>query len=90
MTTTLQVRLDPKLKKEAQKIAKSLGLDLSSAIKMFLVQMTVEKGLPFYAGVERHLSPKEARYLAKLSSEAMNSKKTYTSVDAMFRDILGK
>ncbi len=45
--TTLNIRIDEKLKKQAAKTFASLGMDTSSAVKMFLTQTVIEKGLPF-------------------------------------------
>lgn len=45
--TTINIRIDEKLKKEAAKTLASLGMDTSSAIKMFLAQVVEHKGLPF-------------------------------------------
>lgn len=44
---TIQTRIDEKTKKKAQKILAKLGLDLSSAIKMYLVQIIAHQGIPF-------------------------------------------
>lgn len=90
MTTTLQVRIDPKLKKEAQKVAKSLGINLSKAVNMFLVQMTVEKAIPFRICTEHHLSPAKWRQLEKEVKWEMKHGKSYSSVDELFKDILGE
>lgn len=43
----LQIRLDDTLKKQAQDVVQRMGLDLSSAIRMFLAQLVKENGLPF-------------------------------------------
>lgn len=88
--TTLQVRIEPKLKKEAQKIAKSLGMDLSTAIKVFLMQMTVEKAMPFCPYTEHRFSPAQERKIKKEVEEAMLYGKSYSSADELFDDILGK
>ncbi len=45
--TTLNIRIDEKLKNNASEILNLMGLDLSSAIKMFLNQVVVKKGVPF-------------------------------------------
>lgn len=45
--TTLNITIDEKLKKQAAKTFASLGMDTSSAVKMFLTQTVIEKGLPF-------------------------------------------
>lgn len=43
----IQIRIDDTLKNEALAVVESLGLDLSSAIRMFLAQMVKENGFPF-------------------------------------------
>jgi DNA-damage-inducible protein J len=45
--TTLNIRIDEKLKNNAADVLQHMGLDLSSAIKMFLNQVVVKKGIPF-------------------------------------------
>ena len=44
---TLQIRIDDTLRRQASATAQEMGLDLSSAIRMFLTQMVKENGLPF-------------------------------------------
>ena len=44
---TLQIRIDDTLRRQAAETAQEMGLDLSSAIRMFLTQMVKENGLPF-------------------------------------------
>lgn len=45
--TTLNIRIDEKLKNNASVILEHMGLDLSSAIKMFLNQVVVKRSIPF-------------------------------------------
>lgn len=45
--TTLNIRIDEKLKNNASIVLGHMGLDLSSAIKMFLNQVVVKRGIPF-------------------------------------------
>lgn len=40
-------RVDPALKAEVEEICDALGLSLSQAITLFLVQVRQERGLPF-------------------------------------------
>ncbi|MCL2167349.1 MAG: type II toxin-antitoxin system RelB/DinJ family antitoxin [Clostridiales bacterium] len=47
MTKTIQVRVDDQLKESADKLFSSLGLDTSTAIRMFLVASMKEGGIPF-------------------------------------------
>lgn len=44
---TLQIRLDADLKEKAQAVAAGMGMELSSAIRVFLAQMVKEDGFPF-------------------------------------------
>lgn len=43
----LQIRVDNALACQAREVARGMGLDLSSAIGLFLRQMVAENGLPF-------------------------------------------
>ncbi len=43
----VQARVDKELKQEVSEIYESLGLDLPTAIRMFLVRSKIERGLPF-------------------------------------------
>lgn len=43
----LQIRINDSLKEQATSVLKEMGLDLSSAIRMFLAQVVTENGFPF-------------------------------------------
>lgn len=45
--TTLNIRIEENIKNKANKTLSSLGLDMSTAVKMFLHQVITENGLPF-------------------------------------------
>ena len=47
MAKTIQVRVDDQLKESADKLFSSLGLDTSTAIRMFLIASMREGGIPF-------------------------------------------
>ena len=46
-TTPTQVRIDANIKREATELFKTLGLDMSSAVNLFLHQCVLRGGLPF-------------------------------------------
>ena len=46
-TTNMSFRVDKKLKKQADALFKSLGLNTSVALNMFLAQCVHEQGIPF-------------------------------------------
>ena len=46
-TATVTVRLDPKVKRNAQKVLEKLGITTSQAVTMYFNQISEEQGLPF-------------------------------------------
>lgn len=56
-TSTFQMRINPEVKQEAEKIFAAQGLNLSDAINIFLQQSLNVEGLPFL------LSPENAEYM---------------------------
>lgn len=47
ITSAINVNVDSKVKDEATAILKDLGLNMSTAINMFLVQVVKREGIPF-------------------------------------------
>ncbi|WP_428816893.1 type II toxin-antitoxin system RelB/DinJ family antitoxin [Streptococcus agalactiae] len=45
--STVAVRVDVQLKDDATKLFQSLGLDMSTAVKMFLIQSVKTQSIPF-------------------------------------------
>ena len=45
--TTLSIRIEENIKAKAGKTLSAMGLDMSSAVKLFLNQVIKEDGLPF-------------------------------------------
>ncbi len=83
--TTINIRIDEKLKKDASKTLASLGMDTSSAVKMFLTQVVTEKGLPFTPSKDP--AKIRARWDRQVA-DALKNGKGYTDVKKMHRDIL--
>ena len=54
--TTITFKIDDETKKEATELYKSMGLDLSSALRLFLKQSLVTRSIPFVIKAEE-LSP---------------------------------
>lgn len=47
MSVTIQVRVDETVKNEAALVLANAGLNLSTAVRMFLVRVAKERALPF-------------------------------------------
>lgn len=88
--TTIQVRTKEKTKKNAMQILQKLGLDLSTAINMYLVQIIVKKGIPFEILTENGMTPAAERKILKEIEWAKKYGKRYASAEAMHKDILKK
>lgn len=82
---TLSIRIEEKTKKEAKKTLDALGLDLSSAVKLFLNQVVIEQGIPFKpsrtARQVREELDKEVVYALKYG-------KRYSKASEIFTDTL--
>ena len=50
-TANINVRTDAEIKAQAQKIFESIGLDLSTAVNLFLKQTVKVNNLPFVVGI---------------------------------------
>ena len=83
----LQIRIDDELKKQASTLFDELGLDLSTAVRMFLKKAVLEKGLPFDAKIDagglRMLAALEE--MQKKSKENGNSEITLDEINEEIR-----
>jgi DNA-damage-inducible protein J len=86
----LQIRIDHKTKVEAKAILDQLGLDMSSAVKMFFKQIINTKNIPFELRDENGLTLKKAEVLRESIVDAKNSTKTFKSGSALIKDALKK
>ncbi|WP_294160628.1 type II toxin-antitoxin system RelB/DinJ family antitoxin [uncultured Selenomonas sp.] len=100
MTTSMTIRMDPEIKKEAQELFRSLGLDMTTAINLFLRQSLMHRGLPFAVRQPRprhHITAIGGMTRAELDAElqkgvdSMKAGKVYTAdeVDAELRREFG-
>lgn len=87
-TVPTQIRIDEELKKQAVELFGQLGIDMSSAVNMFLKQAVLCGGLPFKVELPRY-KPEviEAIEEAKKISKDPNVG-YYTDVKQMFKEIL--
>ena len=83
------INIDDTTKKEAQELFKDLGMNLTTAINIFLKQAIKEQKIPFEI---RNPRPKQERVAAIKEAEEMertgNMGKGYSSAKEMIKDIL--
>jgi DNA-damage-inducible protein J len=65
----LQVKIDDALRDDAQLVASQIGIDVATAVRMFLVQMVKANGLPFQAVADPFYSVANQRYLERAAED---------------------
>ena len=81
-TATIQTRVDPLVKNNAQMILKKLNISMSEAISMYLSQITLHNGIPFEIKIPNAVT-------AKTLKEAENGKNVHQveSIDELFKEL---
>lgn len=83
------IKVEETLKRQAQQLFSELGLDLSSAINVFLRQAVLEHAIPFRIGYPA-MNPETLDALQEVEMMKTDpaSYKGYTDVDEMMRELL--
>jgi len=82
--TTLNIRIEESTKNKANKTLSSLGLDMSTAVKMFLNQVITENGLPFTP--TKNMSVIRKRWDKEIA-HAVRYGKSYKNAKELFKDL---
>ena len=77
-TAIVRARVEPQLKDEAESVLARLGLTMSEAIRMYLSQITMRRGIPFDVEI-----PNEETLAAMREAEAGGLEST-DGVDGLF------
>ncbi len=86
-TTTFSVRMDTELKKQCEALYGELGMNLTTAINVFLRQSLRAGGFPFDVRLEK---PSQKTIAAMLEAERIAGDpnvKGYTDLDEMFAEL---
>ncbi len=78
--STINVRIEEKTKRAASKALASMGLDLSTGVKIFLHQVVTEQGMPFKP--TKNPAALRAQW-DKEVAETLKSGKVYDARDAL-------
>ena len=84
-TDTLHIRIEPTVKKKAEKTLKDLGLSITEAINVFLNQVILQDGIPFEIK-----KPKYNNETIKALDDVKNEKnlsKTFNTAKDMFKEL---
>lgn len=81
-TATIQTRVDPKIKDQAQIILKKLNISMSEAISLYLSQITLHQGIPFEIKIPNKVTSKTLK-----DSEKGKALHKAGSVDELFQEL---
>ena len=84
---TIQIRIDAKTKNAARQTLDDLGLDMSSAIKLFLINVVNRKGIPLDLRTENGFTLAQEQALIAETENAKESSKRFVTVDALMEDL---
>ena len=87
LNTTIQLRIDAKTKKRAQKKFRALGLDLSSAMKLFLRHAVTDEHFSFAPTTHKWTDLRRWRQYEKEIAWAEKHGKRYSSVEKLLGDL---
>ena len=87
--TSTNISLDPELKRASQELFADLGIDLSTAITLFLKQSLRVQGLPFAVTRENpNAETRQAIQEVQRMKADPTMGKTYTDVEEMMKELL--
>ena len=81
MTTATQIRIDSEIKKQANELFATLGLDMSTAVNLFLHQCVLKGGFPFRVEQTRYSDETIDAMAEAIRISRDPNVKGYTSMD---------
>jgi DNA-damage-inducible protein J len=84
---TIQIRIDSKTKEAARKTLDELGIDMSSAVKLFLTNVVHRKGIPLDLLTENGFTLAQERALIEETEITKDSGKRFATVAALMKDL---
>ena len=83
MSSTITVRVEDKLKKQAGDVFREVGMDMSTAITVYLKQVVRTNGIPFPVSAE----VPNALTLKAIQEAEKGEMATFSSIDALMEDL---
>lgn len=88
-TTSMNIRMDSGIKRDAQQLFAELGMDMTTAVNIFLRQAIRQHGLPFEVKLDvPNADTLEAMEEVRQMKKNPQLGKAYTDVDGMMRELL--
>ena len=86
-TQTVNVRINKDIKEKAQIVAEKLGLDLSSAVKIFINKMISTESIPFEIRTENGYTPTFEATILKEYKDLKKNGKRYSNAEEAIREL---
>lgn len=84
-TDTLNIRIEPKLKKEVESTLNDLGMNIAEAVTIFLKQVVMTESIPFV--IRKPKLNKETINAIEEAEKGENLSKGYTNLNEMWEDL---
>ena len=84
-TTTMNIRIEPKLKEEVEEILKDLGMNIADAVTVYFKQIVLTDSIPFQ--IKRNKFNKETEKAMKEVEKGIGLSKGYTDLSEMWKDL---
>ena len=72
----VEIRTDQQLLEDAEAVCARLGMDLETAVQVFLKELVLENGLPFRPKADPFFPPANIRHLERLHDDYEAGRKT--------------
>ena len=89
-TTNINIRMDKKLKEDAENLFSELGMNMTTAFTIFVRQSVRQGEIPFTISLNRRPNVETISAFEEVEQMKKNPSlgKTYTDVDQMMEDML--
>ena len=84
-TDTLNIRIEPELKKEVEMTLNDLGMNIADAVTIFFKQIVMTESIPFI--IKKPKLNKETIKAIEDAEKGINLSKGYTDLDEMWKDL---
>ena len=82
-TTKLQIRIDRSLKEAADEVFAEIGLDATTAVRLFYTKVAKTRGIPFRLRAEPEFSPEAEARILQAWEESKDPKNLVGPFDGM-------
>ncbi len=87
---TIQLRVDKETKRKAQQTLDKMGLDFSSAIKLFLKNVIITQSIPFEIRTVNGFTRAQEKEMLQEAEHALKYGKRYSTIEELHKDLIGK